>query len=149
MYCTETYEMQSSLTLQGDYVKVKEVSQNKVGNLYAIPFIEDEVFKMTVFNKYDVILELDVSEMISIQHGIKPIDSISDPLINAVFVDESSLFVICYDHLTKQIWYFTYNIIKKQFKMEPQKLAIQCSTNNFPINSFYDQSRELVHVFFR
>lgn len=66
MYSTETYEMCSSLSLQGDYVKAKDVSQNKVGNLFAIPFIEDEVFKITVFNKFDVILELDVSEMIQI-----------------------------------------------------------------------------------
>jgi hypothetical protein len=58
--------MCSSLSLQGDYVKAKDVSQNKVGNLFAIPFIEDEVFKITVFNKFDVILELDVSEMIQI-----------------------------------------------------------------------------------
>lgn len=33
--------------------------------------------------------------------------------------------------------------------MEPQKVGIQCTTLNFPIDSFYDNSRDLVHVFFR
>lgn len=55
MYCTDTFEIRSSLSLSGDYIKAKSVSQNKVGNLYAIPYIEDEVFKITVFNKTDVL----------------------------------------------------------------------------------------------
>ena len=101
MYCTETYEMRSSLTLSGDYIKAKRVSQNSVGNLFAIPFIEDEVWKITIFNKNDIVLELDVSEMIGLEVGIRPIDSLLDPLINLVFIDESTIFVICFNHLTK------------------------------------------------
>lgn len=38
-FCTETYKMRSSLTLEGDYIKAKRVSQNKNGNIFAIPYI--------------------------------------------------------------------------------------------------------------
>ena len=119
LYCTETFEVKSSLTLSGDYIKAKKVSQNKFGNLFAIPFIEDEVFKVTIFNKNDVLLELDVSEIIGLEHGVRPIDSLLDPLINLVFIDESSIFVLCYDHHTRIIWYFTYNLIQKNLKLDP------------------------------
>lgn len=125
------------------------MSQNTIGNLFAIPFIEDEVFKVTIFNKNDIIQELDISEMIGLESGIRPIDSLIDPLINLVFIDESCIFVICFDHLQKTLWYFTYNIVQKQFKVDPQKMGITSTTLNFPIDSFYDSSRELVHVFFR
>jgi hypothetical protein len=101
MYCTDTFEIRSSLTISGDYIKAKNVSQNSIGNLYAIPFIEDEVFKITVFNKMDVLQELDVSEMIGFEKGIRPIDSIPYPLINVVFVDESSIFVLSFDPQSK------------------------------------------------
>lgn len=111
MYCTETFEIRSSLTLSGDYIKAKKVSQNPIGNLFAIPFIEDEVFKITIFNKLDVLLELDVSEIIGLEQGVRPIDSLLDPLINTVFIDESCIFVIAFDHHTRFLWYFTYNII--------------------------------------
>ena len=57
--------------------------------------------------------------MIGLEKGIRPIDSLLDPLINVVFVDDESVFVICFDHLTKLIWYFTYNLVKKQFRMDP------------------------------
>ena len=39
MFCTETYKMRSSLTLEGNYIKAKRVSQNNLGSLFAIPFI--------------------------------------------------------------------------------------------------------------
>lgn len=111
MYCTETFELRSSLTISGDYIKAKGVSQNRIGNLFAVPFIEDEVFKITIFNKMEVLQELDVSEMIGLEQGIRPIDSLLDPLTNIVFVDESSIFVICFDHVARQAWHFTYSII--------------------------------------
>lgn len=94
-------------------------------------------------------MELDVSEMIGIEMGIRPIDSLLDPLINVVFIDENCIFVTCFDHLTKLVWYFNYNIVKKQYNLEPQKMGLQCTTHNFPITSFYDTTRELVHIFFR
>lgn len=98
MYCTDTFEIKSSLSLQGDYIKARNVSQNESGTMYAIPFIEDEVFKITIFNKTDVLKELDVSQMLSIENGIIPIDSIPYPLITVVFIDESSIFTLCFDH---------------------------------------------------
>lgn len=36
--------------------------------------------------------------MIGFEHGIIPIDNIPYPLINIVFIDESSIFTLCYDH---------------------------------------------------
>lgn len=98
MYCTDSFEIKSSLTLQGDYIKARNIAQNKSGNTFAIPFIEDEVFKITIFNKEDVIKELDVSQMIGIGREILPIDAIPYPLITVVFIDESSIFTLCFDH---------------------------------------------------
>jgi len=125
------------------------VAQNNHGNLYALPFIEDEVFKVTIFNKMDVLQELDVCEIIGFKEGIRPIDNISNPLINVVFVDESSIFILCYEPQSKRIWYFTYSIVEKSFKLEPLEITLQCSTLNFPVDSFYDSKRQLVHIFFR
>ena len=66
--------------------------------MYAIPFIEDEVFKITVFSKNDILLELDVNQMINLEDRVKPIDNLIDPMINVVFLDESTIFVVCYHH---------------------------------------------------
>ena len=71
-----------------------------MGNLYAISYIEDEVFKITVFNKTDILLELDVNEMINLDERVIPIDSVVDPMINTVFIDESTIFVVAYHHST-------------------------------------------------
>ena len=90
--------MMSSLTLTGYYIKAKEVTQNKMGNLFAIPFIEDEVFKITVFNKTDILLELDVNELIGLEDRVRPIDTLIDPMINTVFLDETTIFIVCYHH---------------------------------------------------
>ena len=132
LYCTESYQMTFSVTLEGDYIKAKQVSQNKMGNLYAISYIEDEVFKITVFNKTDILLELDVNEMINLDERVIPIDSVVDPMINTVFIDESTIFVVAYHHSTMQMWHFTYSIIQKQFKVPPKKTMVDGGTRNFP-----------------
>ena len=100
------------------------MAQNNHGNLYALPFIEDEVFKVTIFNKMDVLQELDVCEIIGFKEGIRPIDNISNPLINVVFVDDSSIFILCYEPQSKRIWYFTYSIVAKSFKLEPLEITL-------------------------
>lgn len=148
-YCTDTYEMKSSFAITGDYIKAKQICQNEKGSLFAIPFIEDEVFKILIFDKVDIIKELDVSRMLGITEGIRPIDSLLDPLINVDFLHESTLFVVCFCHLTKRVWYFVYDFIKTKYKLEPQQRTMECTALNFPIQCFYDKLRELVHVFFR
>lgn len=117
--------------------------------MFAAAFIEDEVFKVLIFNKYDIIMELDVNEIIGLKDGIKPIDAVLEPLMNVVYMDETCIFVVCYNHLKRQVWYFGYNIIKKKYITEPRMVLLECYSNNFPIKSFYDKRNDLIHSFFR
>ena len=59
MYCIsqhdlESYEETFSEHLGGgenDYIKCKEIAQNKEGNLFAVPYNNDGVFKIRIFGK--------------------------------------------------------------------------------------------------
>lgn len=51
MYDLETYELTFEEKFAGDYIKLKEVAQNSLGNGYAVVFMDDGIFKMRTFGK--------------------------------------------------------------------------------------------------
>lgn len=83
------------------YCKAKDISQNKQGNLFAFPYLDHNVFKVTFFNKKKLHHEVNINELIGSECSIKPIDGLIDPMINVVFLDVSYVFMVVYNHMTQ------------------------------------------------
>lgn len=102
MFDLETYSMTFSEKIGGEpknYIKIKDVEQNKDGTQYALCYIDDGVFKIRTFGKQNrseeeiLANELNINEILGINNYTIPIANFPEPLINCCFVSENMLFV--------------------------------------------------------
>ena len=120
----ESYEMTFAEWLGGgggenDYIKCKEIVQNRAGNLFAVPYNNDGVFKIRMFgkenrdeeeiNKNDInvswILGLPNMTMCNVQDY--------DPFINVVFINDNKLYVCLFQNLVRMHYHFFLSISDK------------------------------------
>ena len=82
----QLYTELSTRVLSGHYIKAKQVVQNNAGNLYMIPYYDNGIFRLTVFNKDKDLDEININEILKIDNTSRPNHGLPDPMMNACFV---------------------------------------------------------------
>ena len=77
-----------------------------------MPFFDSGYFKIIVFDEENNNLDniTDINEKLGINNRSIPPDGFSYPLINAIFLADSFLFVNLFDTETTTNWHFLYEI---------------------------------------
>lgn len=105
--------------LSGHYIKAKQVVQNNAGNLYMIPYYDNGIFRLTVFNKDKDLDEININEILKIDNTSRPNHGLPDPMMNACFIQNDNIIINVYHTHTSTMWHFSYNFIEKKTLCEP------------------------------
>lgn len=161
-FCTKNFTLERSFDLKGDYIKAVSITQNEQGNLFCLPYLLDGQFCIKTFNKHGYIEDLNVSELLDIKEYCRPIDTLPYPMMGAAFLDNDDLFINVYykstlptdtqtataSHYIMRM--FTYsNNTKTITNPEIESSFGNLLQRNFPLNTFYDNTRKFVHIFYR
>jgi hypothetical protein len=136
-YDTENFKVIWTYDIEGHYIKAKEIVQNKFGILYCCPYMDNGVFHLLVFNRFDGILcNLDINEAIGIDDSTRPIDNFPNPLMGAAFTKDNNIFVNLYHSKTAYQYTFTYSFLHKKILKKPVFTSMNPELQrNFPIST--------------
>ena len=149
-YRTDNLRMKFQHRLEGVYIKAKEIIQNKQGDLYLCPYLNNGVFKVLVFDKNQVLLDYNINEAIELDDKTRPNDNFPDPLVNACFVDDGDkIFINCFHSRELTMHHFIFSKVKNAIDSPIVKTKLPESTRNFPISSYFDDEKQFVYIFFR
>ena len=70
-------------------------------------------------------------------------------MINTCFVNDDRIFVSLFHKMTLTHWHFFYSHKDMMIVGKPFQLKIDCSELNFPYDTFYDNLRQNVYIFYR
>jgi len=159
-YETETMTKTFEHDLKGHYIKAKEIVQNDDGNMFLCPYLNHGVFNVLIFDREKVILDLNVNEVtrssgvpgqedINIDASTRPNDNFPDPFCNACFTENGTIFVNVYHAKSHCMFHFTYSIPDKKVTNACVKTQLDDNTRDFPLNCYYDKTRNYVYIFYR
>ena len=112
---------------------MKDIEQNSKGTKFCAPYIDDGVFMMRIFDKYQKGIpdeddvqnledkpsksEININKLIGIDDSTMPNQGFSDPYIVATFCnDDESIFVNLFHNGTKTHYHFIYDLNIKSIK---------------------------------
>ena len=147
MYDINTYEKTFSEIIEGDYIKLKTVTQNYYGDEYAITYIDDGKFRLRTFkkeNRTDEEIEANefkINEAIGLDDHTMPNNGFSDPYIVCCFIGSDRLFVALFHNKNLQHKHFIFDMKKKEIigKVQDYNFA-DTSEENFPVDCFYNDA---------
>lgn len=144
-----------------EFVRMNFIEQNLAGEIFAIAYQDDGVFRVRVIdNKGETLDDLAVTDEINgnrkengleaMDSGSKPIEGQNEPLITCCFIAEDDMFISVYHRKDKQQHHFTYSYILQKRTSEITVTDLGESTlRNFPIKSFYSLVTKNCHTFYR
>jgi len=151
-YSLENYISSFEEKFNGTYLKMKEIEQNGEGNVFAVPYLDDGIFKMRVFscdveqtqdkakgniNRSEALIqetELNINDALRLDNHTMPIDNFPDPFINCCFIDykdETLIFVNLFYNADQLHHHFFYNYKTKQITSH-EIIPMTCNKKNFP-----------------
>ena len=118
-------------------------------------YIDDGKFRLRVFEKETRDLEtiqkeeFDINQAIGINDYTMPIQGFADPFCTCSFIDDDRIFVqLFYNHdLTH--YHFIYDHSKRQIEGNYYSMKMQCTSKNFPYQSFHNSDENVVYSFYR
>jgi hypothetical protein len=82
------------------YIKMKEVAQNEVGDKYALVYFDDGKFKLRTFGRDRIrspeeigAEEVDINKLLDINDDSMAITALPEPFITCCFIDDDLLFI--------------------------------------------------------
>ena len=93
---------------------------------------------------------LNVTKFLGIDRDSLPITGFWEPLITAVFIPGSNLFISVYHRMKKKLDNFNYSYKERRMLSEAHEVTVKdCTTSNFPIKTFYSPVLLKNFTFFR
>ena len=148
-YRTDNFKRTVSLDVKGNYIKVKDVVQNKFGKLFCAPYLDDGVFRLLIFNSYEALDQPNLNTMLKLDNSTRPNDNFPDPMMGATFNDYNNIFVNVFYTKTKTVYFCKYSFSHKKLLDEPIMIQMEQSRKNFPLDIFFDNDRDYVYIFYR
>lgn len=137
LYYIRLYQLESDdmneYKLMGKHLKCYEVQQNSEGTIYMIPFLDAGVFRLMIFDNNVVLSDIHINELLGIDSSTIAINGVHDPIINACFLDNSTVFVNLFHKVTKVNWHFKYSFERQELIDDPVATKMTCTSLNFPI----------------
>lgn len=82
--------------LEGDYIKVSKVIQNKMSSVFCAPYLKDGEFKVLIFNKETELHDINISQMLGINEYNRPNDNFPYPHMDCCFINDQTIFINLY-----------------------------------------------------
>ena len=117
----------------GEYIKVKEVAQNKDGTSFVVTYIDGGEFRLRLFGKtqrdsYSEIQkeEININELLKLDKTTEPNFSFDDPFINCCFISDDRIFVALFmNYHLKHIHFIWDCKFKQLFGLKPEAKYIE------------------------
>ena len=160
-YWVKMYSLATNLQIfgekyEGDYIKMKEVSQNAVGDKYAQCYFDDGRFKLRTFDRTErteeeiAKNEVCFNEILKIDNHTMPVSNFPDPFMTACFINDNLLFVQFFYAPTLTHYHLFWDIKAHAIKGEPHTQDMSGgSKKNFPYKCFYNDDDEEIYSFYR
>jgi len=159
-FSLNSFEQKWSKTVEGTYIKMKEIEQSDDGQQLAICYQDDGEFFVLVLSA-DGGHEIDlvrVTDLLHLDKKSKPIEGFWEPMITCCFIPAnpqnpklgSSLVICVYHRFERKQYHFSYSVQEKKVIDEPTVCEIKdCTVLNFPIKSFYSAAHNNCYTFYR
>ena len=148
-YDSENFKRTFTQDIKGNYIKCKDVVQNNFGILFCAPYLDDGVFRLLVFNRYEVLAQANLNGFLNIDNSTRPNDNFPDPMMGAAFIEYNNIFVNVFYTKSQTMHICKYSFLHKKLVDEPILMRMEQSSRNFPLNTFYDDERNHVYIFYR
>lgn len=139
-----------------NYIKLKEIEQNALGNKYAAAYIDDGKFRLRTFNKETrkpkevKNNEFDINKALGgLDDYTMPIAGFPDPFIVCCFINDDLICVSLFHNKTLRHFHFIYSDSKKSIVGEPVIHNMDCTMKNFPYKVFYNDEENELYIFYR
>lgn len=129
MYSLQTQELTFEEKIGGgedQYIKVKEIEQNPNGQLFAVVYFDDGLFRLRVFGRVSRTpreieeSEVKINELIGIDNSTMVNEEFVDPYITCCWIGEYRVFVNFFHNYTRTHYHFIWDIRLKRMIGEPQ-----------------------------
>ena len=136
--------------LKGEYIKVKDVAQNKQGVSYACIYFDNGEYFLKVFNRTTVINTFNINKAIGLDKTSRACDNLPDPLGGCVFVERMNIFCNIFHSKQKMMYSFTYSFLHKKITSGIRTTSMDEKIKlNFPLKTLWDEQRNIALIFFR
>ena len=98
------------IVTKGTFLRAKDLEQRSDGQVLMLPFNDEGVFWINIFEREGMILKINVNELLGIDDSTRTLFGFADPLINACFIDNEQIFVGLFHNTTLTFWQFIFNI---------------------------------------
>ena len=155
MYSLETLELEFSEQILGEYLKVKQMSQNSDATRFALPYNDNGVFKFRSFGRdtrtQEVIdaEETNFNKLLGLDDWTMCLTSTPDPFITCCFVTNEVVFINLFHTYSHTHYHFFFNIEKRDIEGEVASMAIENYSSNFPLKCIYNEDSEEIYSFYR
>lgn len=119
------------------YIKLREVEQNNAGNIFAVVYLDDGIFKLRTFGtetrKPEEIEsnEFNINNALMLDNHTMPIDNFPDPFIACCFVNDNLLYVNLFHNSTTTHYHFFFDIQTRKISQLTEN-KMDCNRKNFP-----------------
>jgi len=115
----ENYKISFSHDLKGHYIKAKDVIQDKFGMVFCCPYFDNGVYKLLIFNRFEIISDFNINEAIDLDDKSRSNDNFQDPLVTATFVKNNNIFVSLFHSKTFYQYTFTFSFLHRKIMTVP------------------------------
>ena len=134
-----THEEVFSQDFKGTYIKMNCIEQTDDGAIFGVAYQDNGHFSvMFIDNKGNVLDDLNVSKLLSLNDESTPISGFFEPLITVCFLPNAKAMIAVYHRIQQKQYHFIYSYKDKKMEGKTIQTAIQdTNQSNFPIKSFY------------
>jgi hypothetical protein len=138
------------------FIKMLDIAQNKAGDMFCCPYIDDGNFRMRIFGESPrseaqiVKSDIDINKALTLNNHTMVNEDFENPNITACFLNNFQLFVSLFHNGDMQHIQFIWDIdYRKTINVVKVPLAKLCSRQNFPMATFYDEKTFQAYTFYR
>ena len=113
-YNLTNFRRKWTVEIVGDHLCMSDVVQSDDSKTFAIPYQDNGTFFVKLVDSFGVVVtNLNVTKMVGLDNGSKPIEGVYDPLITCCFLPNERIFIAAYHRLKKRQHHFVYSLAKK------------------------------------
>ena len=155
--------------IRGNYVFGCIIAPQDFQGTFAIAYMDDGCWYLVVFDRFRKIITFNVNEHFKLDYDNLPIESLNNPLATCCFMRDDLIFYGFHKRKTNTFCYFSCAVLIKDktthsFNLCNMKRAefeytigtsqlieikMESPFLNFPMSSFYSDSTDSIHTFFR
>lgn len=129
---------------------MSQVEQNDQGTLFSVVFLENELFRMRIFN-YDRFIcpEIKITEVLGLETLTMPIDNFNDPFITCTFINDAQIFLNFFETSRLTQSHLIWDFMNQEKVTKIVECPLDCGITNFPVKCFYNGPSKEIYTFYK